>query len=132
MLDLVDAELGRDCVLLDVSINNVGPQTDSGGWHLDSPISMMPEPLPDFTLSIQTATMLNDFTAENGATHVVAGSHLTRSRPPAGQDSYPDEVVLEGPPAQLQYGCRKPGIATAATTPTPPAQAWSCSTAVPG
>ena len=97
VLDLVDAELGRDCVLLDVSINNVGPQTDSGGWHLDSPISMMPEPLPDFTLSIQTATMLNDFTAENGATHVVAGSHLTRSRPPAGQDSYPDEVVLEGP-----------------------------------
>ncbi len=35
VLDIMDAELGRDAVLLDVSINNVGAQTDSGGWHID-------------------------------------------------------------------------------------------------
>lgn len=96
VLDLVDAELGRDCVLLDVSVNNVGAHTDSGGWHLDSPISTMPEPLPDFTLSIQTVTMLDDFTEENGATHVVSGSHRSGRRPPEGQAPYPNEVVLEG------------------------------------
>ena len=54
VLDLMDAELGRDAVLLDVSINNVGAHTDSGGWHVDSPISMVKEPLPNFTLAIQT------------------------------------------------------------------------------
>jgi hypothetical protein len=101
LLGLMDEELGRDCVLLDVSVNNVGARTDSGGWHLDSPISMMPEPLPDFTLAIQTAWMLDDFTAANGATHVVRGSHNTRIRPPSGQAAMSDEVVLEGPAGSL-------------------------------
>lgn len=96
VLELIDAELGRDCVLADVSVNNVGADTDSGGWHIDSPISTMPEPLPDFTLAIQTVWMLDDFTEANGATHVVAGSHRSRKRPPAGQAEYPGEVVLEG------------------------------------
>ena len=57
----------------------------------------MPEPLPNFTLSIQSAWMLDDFTADNGATHVVRGSHLTLRKPPNGRDHLDDEVVLEGP-----------------------------------
>ena len=101
VLNLVDRELGRDAVLLDVSINNVGMHTDSGGWHLDSPISFMEEPLPDFTLAIQTVWMLDDFTEANGSTHVVAGSHLTRKRAPLGNEPMESEVVLEGPAGSL-------------------------------
>ncbi|MEZ5668376.1 MAG: phytanoyl-CoA dioxygenase family protein [Alphaproteobacteria bacterium] len=101
ILDIVDAELGRDAVLLDVSINNVGARTDSGGWHLDSPISQMPEPLPDFTLAIQTVWMLDDFHAANGATHVARGSNHTRRQPPKGQAGLDNEVVLEGPAGSL-------------------------------
>ena len=97
LLGLMDAELGGDCVLLDVSVNHVGPDSDSGGWHLDSPISTMPEPLPNFTLSIQTAWMLDDFTAANGATLVGRGSHQTFSQPPTGQSVLENETVLEGP-----------------------------------
>ena len=101
LLGLVDAELGRDAVLLDVSVNYVGARTDSGGWHLDSPITTIAEPLPDFTLAIQTAWMLDDFTADNGATHVGRGSHLTRALPPKGQGRLDNEVVLEGPAGSL-------------------------------
>lgn len=101
VLALIDAELGKDAVLLDVSINNVGPHTNSGGWHIDSPISLVPEPLPNFTLAIQTVWMLDDFTANNGATHVVAGSHLTLKQPPRGKGEMATEVVLEAPAGSL-------------------------------
>lgn len=101
VLELMDAELGRDAILLDVSINNVGPRTNSGGWHIDSPISFVSEPLPNFTLAVQTVWMLDDFTADNGATHVVADSHLTLKRPPRGKDTMPTEVVLEAPAGSL-------------------------------
>ncbi len=101
VLELMDAELGRDAILLDVSINNVGPRTNSGGWHIDSPISFVPEPLPNFTLAVQTVWMLDDFTADNGATHVVSGSHLTLKRPPKGRESMATEVVLEAPAGSL-------------------------------
>ena len=101
LLSIVDRELGRDAVLLDVSVNSVGPHTTSGAWHLDSPLSQVPEPLPNFTLSMQTVWMLDDFHRENGATHVVRGSHLTLRRPPVGRAAFDDEVVLEGPAGSL-------------------------------
>jgi ectoine hydroxylase-related dioxygenase (phytanoyl-CoA dioxygenase family) len=97
LLAMMDVALGRDLIALDVSVNHVGPHTASGGWHVDSPITQILEPLPNFTLSIQSAWMLDDFTEHNGATHVVRGSHLTQRKPPGGRDVLDDEVVLEGP-----------------------------------
>ena len=97
VLSIVEDQLGRDAVLLDVSVNAVGPQSSSGGWHVDSPLTQVPEPFPDFTLSMQTAWMLDDFHVGNGATHVARGSHLTLRQPPRGRGKVDDEVVLEGP-----------------------------------
>lgn len=101
VLTMVDAEVGRDAVLLDVSVNHVGAHTDSGGWHVDSPISQVPAPFPDFTLSVQSVWMLDDFTEANGATHVVRGSHRTLQGPPKGKALLDDEVVLEAPAGSL-------------------------------
>lgn len=81
----MDAELGRHAILRDVSINNVGAHTNSAGWHIDSPISFVPEPLPNFALAVQAVWMLDDFTSDYAATHVVGGSHLTLKRPPKGR-----------------------------------------------
>ena len=97
VLAMMDQELGRDAIVLDMSVNHVGPQTNSAGWHVDSPLTQIAEPLPNFTLSIQSAWMLDDFTFDNGATHVVSGSHRTQRKPPSGRDILENETVLEGP-----------------------------------
>ena len=97
VMSIMEDQLGVDAVLLDVSVNAVGPRSSSGGWHVDSPLTQVPEPYPNFTLSIQTAWMLDEFRAQNGATHVARGSHLTLRKPPRGRGEVPDEQILEGP-----------------------------------
>ena len=97
VLSVIEQELGRDLIVLDMSLNHVGPHTNSAGWHVDSPLTQIAEPLPNFTLSIQTAWMLDDFSIDNGATHVATGSNHTQRKPPRGQEQLGNEVVLEGP-----------------------------------
>ena len=82
VLAMMDEALGRDAIVLDMSVNHIGPHTNSAGWHVDSPLTQIAEPLPNFTLGIQTAWMLDDFTVDNGATHVVTGSNHTQRKPP--------------------------------------------------
>jgi ectoine hydroxylase-related dioxygenase (phytanoyl-CoA dioxygenase family) len=102
VLAIVEDQLGVDAILLDVSVNAVGPRTPSGGWHVDSPLTHVPEPLPNLTLSLQTVWMLDEFHGGNGATRVARGSHLTLRRPPTGDTVENDVVaVLEGPPGSL-------------------------------
>ena len=101
VLAMIDVALGRDAIVLDMSVNHVGPQTNSAGWHVDSPLTQIAEPLPNFTLGIQTAWMLDDFTVDNGATHVVTGSNHTQRKPPSGRDTLENETVLEGPAGSI-------------------------------
>ena len=97
ILQAMETELGRDLILLDASINQVGAQTNTaGGWHIDSPLTQIAEPLPSLTLSVQTAWMLDDFHADNGATHVATGSNHTLQKPPPGQALLDNEKMLEG------------------------------------
>ncbi len=104
VLSVLEAELGRDLIVLDMSVNHVGAGTDVPGvWHIDSPLTQIPEPLPNFTLSIQTVWMLDDFTVANGATHVVSGSNHTQRKPPASRDPLDGEVVLEGPAGSVAF-----------------------------
>ena len=95
ILEPISALLGRDCILLDVSASSVGPDTEGGDLHIDSPITYMVEPLPDLTLSIQAVWMLTDFTIENGASRVVPGTHRSQRKPFRPHRN--DEVVLTGP-----------------------------------
>jgi hypothetical protein len=49
VMRIVEDQLGRDAILLDVSVNAVGPHTPDGGWHVDSPLTQLAEPLPPLT-----------------------------------------------------------------------------------
>lgn len=89
--------LGDDCVLGDVSATSIGPGTEGGPWHLDNPLTQMPEPLPDFPIGFQVGWMINPFTQENGATRVVPRSHLTRRRPDWKKGDRENELALTGP-----------------------------------
>ena len=97
VLRLVRAVLDEDCVLSDISATSIGPHTDGGAWHIDVPLTQLPEPLPEIPLTMQNAWMLDDFTAENGATRIVPGSHLTRKKPTWGYEPIDGEIILEAP-----------------------------------
>ena len=60
----------------------IGPGESDQELHLDD--SMYPLSLPDTQLQISAMWALNDFTADNGATRVVPGSH--KKLPPARDD----------------------------------------------
>lgn len=103
VLDTIESELGHDLILLDASINQVGPHTSDGGWHVDSPLTQIEEPLPDLTLSIQTVWMLDEFTTANGGTHVSSGSNHSLRKPAPGSGPVPDETVTAGPAGSVAF-----------------------------
>lgn len=103
VLAVLEPDLGRDLIVLDTSVNHVGPHTNSAGWHIDTPLTQIAEPLPNLTLSVQTVWMLDDFRADNGATHVATGSHLTLRKPPRGQAPLDEEAILEGPAGSVAF-----------------------------
>ena len=65
------------------------PGCGRGYWHADWPYnqtnaSHIPAPYPDALLHLSTIWMLTDFTAENGGTLLVPGSHRFGTNPTAG------------------------------------------------
>ena len=93
--------LGEDYVLSDMAATRIGPQSEPSYWHVDSPFTMVPEPLPTIPMAIAIGWMLDDFTVENGATRVVAGTHLSGKKPPWTYDSVEGEVALTAPAGSL-------------------------------
>ncbi len=84
------------------------PGTTRGYWHADWPYnrtnaSHLPPPYPDTMLHMATIWMLTDFTADNGATLLVPGSHRMADNPAAGhmaqvdqEAPYPTEIQAIG------------------------------------
>ncbi len=102
LLSLVRAMLDEDCVLSDISATSIGPKSGgSGAWHIDAPLTQMPEPLPEIPLAVQNAWIIDDFTVDNGATHVVPKSHLSRKKPGWGYDDIENEIILSAPAGSL-------------------------------
>lgn len=89
--------MGEDCTLHDYQATSIGPGTGGGSWHVDAPLGQIPEPLPEFALTLQTVWLLDDFTEHNGATRIVPGSHRSRRSPPWSSEPLPDEVALTAP-----------------------------------
>ena len=101
VLRLARSMLGEDCVLSDIGGTSIGPRTKGGAWHIDAPLTQLPEPLPEVPMGVQNVWILDDFTADNGATRVLPGSHLSRKKPGWGYDPLEGEVVLEAPAGSM-------------------------------
>ncbi len=97
VLPMVQHVLGEDCNLHDFQSTSIGPHTGGGAWHVDAPLGQIKEPLPDFPLTLQNVWMLDDFTADNGATRVMPQSHKLRKSPPWGSGPLEGEVTLTAP-----------------------------------
>jgi len=97
VLPMVRHVLGADCNLHDFQSTSIGPHTGGGAWHVDAPLGQIAEPLPEFPLTLQNVWMLDDFTADNGATRVMPRSHKLRKSPPWGSGPLEGEVTLTAP-----------------------------------
>jgi len=106
VLPMVRHVMGQDCNLHDFQSTSIGPHTDGGAWHVDAPLGQIAEPLPDFPLTLQNVWMLDDFTAENGATRVMPRSHKLRKSPPWSSEPMDGEVILTAPAGSVAYDTR--------------------------
>ena len=83
------------------------PGNERGGWHADWPYNQtmaahVPQPYDGRPLHLSTLFMVTEFSAENGGTLIVPGSHRRPDNPtgPNGFDpfsAHPDEQPVTGP-----------------------------------
>ena len=84
--------LGEDYTLSTLTSNIIEPGAPDGGYHVDSVLGTMPEPLPSFPVVANSLWLLDDFTPENGGTRYVPGIHRQGIKPPPGTTRLPDEI----------------------------------------
>ncbi len=94
LLDIVRHFLGEPYYLANsVCMKWVKPGAADGQLHSDWPD--VPEPFPPWPMLLQTMWMLTDFTASNGGTRFVPGSHR-RGRRPRVETDRDHEVPAQG------------------------------------
>lgn len=99
VLEVIEAVMGPEVRVAMVNARDVPPQTGVRmQFHMDSDKGRVRD---EKGFNAATAIwMLDDFTAANGATAFVPGSHLFAKSPrevlPDLNDSHPDEIVIEG------------------------------------
>lgn len=89
--------LEPDYTLSTLTSNIIAPGATDGGYHVDSALGSMPEPLPDFPLFVNSLWLLDDFTPANGGTRFVPGSHHFLRAPPLDLKRHANEVRLSAP-----------------------------------
>jgi ectoine hydroxylase-related dioxygenase (phytanoyl-CoA dioxygenase family) len=91
-LGLVKSTIGWPALLGNISANITGPGGGEMVLHADQ--IFVPEPWPPKPQGVNVAWCVDDFTDENGATRIVAGSHRL-NRKPAPNEATADSVALE-------------------------------------
>ena len=94
ILGVMDRLLGDNCVkyqLSSIQGIEVHPGASKQGLHRDDDIFFIPHPHPVFEVNVMWA--VTDFTAENGATHLIRNSHNWPSgRTPSGETEIQAEM----------------------------------------
>lgn len=116
-MTLMEAILGRNFLVSNLSANIAGPGGSAMVPHWDQDWAARPWP---YALAAHVIWMLDDFTAENGATLVAPGSHLLDGPPrdrhlvpatgPAGTALVIDGRTWHGTGANISRHSRRVGI----------------------
>ena len=90
--------LDEDVICSTWSANTSYPGFGVYKWHPDYPYQWLNYPWPTSPISGQTIWLLNDFSAENGGTGIMPGSHLKGHRPPQDMVGawHDDGAILTG------------------------------------
>ena len=95
---MVKDVVGWPALLSNLSANITGPGGGEMVLHADQ--LFVPEPWPERPQGLNIGWCLDDFTAANGATRVVPGSHLL-GRMPADDEASLDGVAVEAPAGSI-------------------------------
>ncbi len=100
LLALAAGLLGPCPILSDFSLNQVRGGEMPDIWHIDYPFNHMRTPVNGSLLGIECIMPLSEFTAENGATQLVPGSHRSYRQPPADVPD-PEVTTFTAAPGDL-------------------------------
>ena len=92
VLPVVEGVLDAGCLISSLSSISIGPDETPQPIHSDDQVIALPRPHPP--LVCNTMWAITDFSEENGATHLIPGSHRRDAYPAYGQayDSIPAEM----------------------------------------
>lgn len=106
LLPLIEEWLGHNIRISFTSAIINEPGNERGDWHADWPFNQknaghVPAPYPDAMMHLTTLWMLSPFSADNGGTLVLPGSHRHATNPTTGdgpdpQGAFPTEVHATG------------------------------------
>ena len=88
--------LGDDYTLSTLTSNIISPGARDGDYHRDHAAGRLSGVLP-FPLVANSLWLLEDFSAENGGTRLVPGSHRFPAGPGPELAAHPDEIRVEAP-----------------------------------
>lgn len=84
VLPIVEAVLDKECLLSSFCSLVLGPGQEAQPIHEDT--QLIPLPRPHIPITLNAIWALSDFTATNGATRIIPGSHKYATSPVYGQD----------------------------------------------
>lgn len=102
LLPVAERLLGRECLLSSLTAIEMNPGETPQPLHADDGTLPLPRPHPPYTCSAILA--LTDFSAENGATHVVPGSHQHERRPNPGERAETQRALMPAGGALIYHG----------------------------
>jgi len=98
-LPLVEALLDDECLLSSLTAIEMNPGQARQPLHCDDGSYGFPRPSP--RMIVVAIWALTDFTAENGGTHVVPGSHRADRRPRRGEEA--ETIQVEMPAGSILF-----------------------------
>ena len=102
VLSVVDRVLDEECLLSSLTGVHMGPGETAQPIHADDGSVSLPK--PHVPTSCTAIWALTDFTAENGGTNVIPGSHLRDRSPKRGDVHEPEPTVMSAGSALVYHG----------------------------